>query len=72
MRTGSGEPRRTEDELRAALPMLERHAPSAEAVLRAVRDSGGRRAPALPWTLRARRSARWPLASPLPPRRSRL
>jgi hypothetical protein len=59
MRTGSGEPRRTEDELRAALPMLERHAPSAEAVLRAVRDSGGRRAPALPWTLRARRSARW-------------
>lgn len=58
MRTASNGPRHTEDELRAALPMLERHAPSAEAVLQAVRDSGGRRARALPWTLRARGSAR--------------
>jgi hypothetical protein len=58
MATGPGGPRRTEDELRAALPMLERHAPSAEAVLRAVRDGGGRRAPGL-----VRRGAvprRWP------------
>jgi hypothetical protein len=58
MATGPGGPRRTEDELRAALPMLERHAPSAEAVLRAVRDGGGRRAPSL-----ARRGAgprHWP------------
>jgi hypothetical protein len=47
MRTGSESSRRTEDELRAALPMLERHAPSADAVLRAVRDGGGRRAPGL-------------------------
>jgi hypothetical protein len=47
MRTGSEASRRTEDELRAALPMLERHAPSADAVLRAVRDGGGRRAPGL-------------------------
>ena len=45
MRTGSERSRRTEDDLRAALPMLERHAPSADAVLRAVRDGGGRRAP---------------------------
>lgn len=54
----SGGPGRTEDELRAALPMLERHAPSAEAVLRAVRDGSGRRAPGL-----IRRGAvprRWP------------
>ena len=58
MRTGSESSRRTEDELRAALPMLERHAPSADAVLRAVRDGGGRRAPGL-----VRRDAvprRWP------------
>jgi hypothetical protein len=45
MRTGSEGSRRTEDELRAALPMLERLAPSADAVLRAVREGGGRRAP---------------------------
>jgi hypothetical protein len=46
MPTGAEGARRSEDELRAALPMLERHAPSADAVLRAVRD-GGRRAPGL-------------------------
>ena len=58
MRTGSEGSRRTEDELRAALPMLERHAPGADTVLRAVRDGGGRRAPGL-----VRRRAvprRWP------------
>jgi hypothetical protein len=47
MRTGSESSRRTEDELRAALTMLERHAPSADAVLRAVRGGSGRRAPGL-------------------------
>src|SRR5436190_4663902 len=58
MPAGPGGPRPTEDELRAALPMLERHAPSVDAVLRAVRDGGGRRAPGL-----VRRGAvprRWP------------
>ncbi|HEV8275934.1 MAG TPA: hypothetical protein VGQ26_09590 [Streptosporangiaceae bacterium] len=58
MATGPEGPRRTEDELRAALPMLERHAPSAEAVLRAVRDGSGRRVLGL-----VRRGAvprRWP------------
>ena len=47
MRTGSEGSRRTEDELRTALPMLERHAPSADVVLRAVREGGARRAPGL-------------------------
>jgi hypothetical protein len=58
MRTGSEGSRRTEDELRAALPMLERLAPCADAVLRAVREGGGRRAPGV-----VRRGAvprRWP------------
>jgi len=53
-----GAPGRTEDELRAALQMLERHAPSAEAVLRAVHDGNRRRAVGL-----VRRGAvvrRWP------------
>jgi hypothetical protein len=58
MPTGAGRPRRTEDELRAALPMLERHAPSAEAVLRAVRDGGGRHAPGL--VRRGAMPRRWP------------
>lgn len=58
MRTGSEGSRRTEDELRTALPMLERHAPSADAVLRAVRDRGGRRAPGL--VRRATGPRRWP------------
>ncbi|MGN6171629.1 MAG: hypothetical protein ACTHPS_01495, partial [Streptosporangiaceae bacterium] len=49
---------RTEDELRAALPMLERHAPSADAVLRAVREGGARRAPGL--VRRGRVPHRWP------------
>jgi hypothetical protein len=58
MPTGPGGPRRTEDELRAALPMLERHAPSAEAVLRAVRDGGGRSASGL--VRRGGVPRRWP------------
>src|SRR5262249_32421701 len=59
MRTGSEGSGRTEDELRAALTMLERHAPSADAVLRAVRAADrSRRLPGL-----VRRGAgprRWP------------
>ena len=57
MRTGSEGSMRTENELRAALPMLERHAPSADAVLRAVREGGARRTLGL-----VRRGAvrRWP------------
>ncbi len=47
MRTGSEGSSRTENDLRAALPLLERHAPSADAVLRAVRERDGRRAPGL-------------------------
>jgi hypothetical protein len=47
MRTGSEGTRRTQNELRAALRMLERHAPSADAVLRAVREGAARRAPGL-------------------------
>jgi hypothetical protein len=58
MRTGSEGSRRTENELRAALPMLERHAPSADAVLRAVRDGGARRAPGL--VRRGPVPRRWP------------
>src|SRR5262249_6248136 len=52
MRIGSQLPARTEDDLRAALVALERHAPSADAVLRAVRDGAGRR--------RAGAGRRWP------------
>jgi len=59
MRTGSEGSGRTEDELRTALTMLERHAPSADAVLRAVRAADrSRRPPGL-----VRRGAgprRWP------------
>jgi hypothetical protein len=58
MRAGSESARRTEDELRAALPMLERHAPSADAVLRAVRDGGTRHAPGL--VRRGAVARRWP------------
>jgi len=59
MPTGPGAPRRTEDELRAALPMLERHTPSAGAVLRAVRAVGrSRRAPGL--VRRGSVPRRWP------------
>ncbi len=47
MLTGPERPGRTEDDLRAALPMLERHAPSPDAVLRTVRDGSGRGAPGL-------------------------
>ena len=58
MRTGSEGPGRTEDELRAALLMLERHAPSADAVLRAVRAVGrSGRAPGL--VRRATSPRRW-------------
>jgi hypothetical protein len=58
MRTGSEGSRRTEHELRAALPLLERHAPSADAVLRAVREDGARRAPGL--VRRGLVPRRWP------------
>src|SRR5262249_19426994 len=58
---------RTEDDLRAALVTLERHAPSADTVLRAVRDGAGQRGPgaARRWarrvtTPRRARSPRWP------------
>ncbi len=58
MRTGSEGSMRTENELRAALPMLERHAPSADAVLRAVREGRARRAPGL--VRRGPVPRRWP------------
>jgi len=58
MRTESEGSRRTEDDLRAALPMLERHAPSAEAVLRLVREGGARHAPAV--VRRGHVPRRWP------------
>jgi hypothetical protein len=58
MRREGGEPVRTEGELRSALVSLERHAPSADAVLRGVRDGAGRR-PAPGRRLRAPRSAHW-------------
>src|SRR5262249_59905093 len=58
---------RTEDDLRAALVALERHAPSADTVLRAVRDGAGQRRPGAGrrwpgWVRAARpaRSPRWP------------
>ena len=59
MRREANDPVRTEGELRSALVSLERHAPSADTVLRAVRDGTGRR-PGLDRWLRAPRSARWP------------
>jgi hypothetical protein len=40
-RDGNGGPMRTEDDLRQALATLERHAPSADTVLTAVRSAGG-------------------------------
>jgi len=59
MRTGSQMPTRTEDDLRAALVTLERRAPRADAVLRAVQDTAGRRRPSLARALRSPRSPRW-------------
>ncbi len=41
-RDGNGRPVRTEDDLRQALATLERHAPSVETALAAVRGAGGR------------------------------
>jgi hypothetical protein len=58
MRTAPERPRRTEAELCATLLALERHAPDAEAVLRAVRDSRERHAPTLTAAPRIRRPAR--------------
>jgi len=59
MRSGDQQPLRTEDDLRAALATLERHAPSAEAVLRAVHERAGRRrGPGPARALRATGSAR--------------
>ena len=46
-RDGNGGPMRTEDDLRQALATLERHAPSADTVLAAVRGAAGG-APARP------------------------
>src|SRR5262249_14604013 len=67
MRIGGQLPARTEDDLRATLVVLERHAPSADAVLRAVRDGAGRRWPGAGrrwpgWARAARlaRAPRWP------------
>jgi len=53
-------PVRTEDDVRAALIALEDQAPSAETVLRTVREAGARRRPGLARALRSPRSPRWP------------
>lgn len=58
MQTGPQRPARTEDDLRAALITLERHAPAADTVLRAVRGATGRRMPT-PRTLRPSAPPRW-------------
>ena len=59
MRTGPPLPMRTEDDVRAALAAMERRAPSAEAVLDAVRNAAGRHRPSLARPLRSPRSPRW-------------
>jgi hypothetical protein len=59
MGTWTEMPRRTEDDLRAALAALECRTPSPEAVLGAVRGRRTRRAPGLARALRAARSPNW-------------
>jgi len=67
MHAGPLMPVRTEDDVRTALIALEDRAPSAETVLRAVREAGARRRPGLARALqsparalRSPRSPRWP------------
>ena len=60
MHAGPPMPVRTEDDVRTALIALEDRAPSAETVLRAVREAGARRRPGLARILRSPRSPRWP------------
>lgn len=59
MRTGPHMPIYTEDDVRAALATLERRAPSADAVLDAVRDAAGRGRPSLAHPRQSPRSPRW-------------